>query len=83
MFSQGVLLHFSVIEVIIEEPSCTSGGVSGQVFKYFKLLSSQSSLRKVDKFQVLESYAVAVFSDFLNHICFSTLYLSIFIDVLS
>ena len=48
----------SVIQVIIEGPSCTDCSESVQVFKNFNQLSSQSSLYKADEFQVIQALAV-------------------------
>ena len=57
---------YSVIKVIIEEPSCTGWSESIQVFKHFNWWSSQSSLYKADEIKVLDSLMAAVVSDFRN-----------------
>ena len=68
------IVSCSVIEVIIEEPSCTGSSESIQVFKHFNWWSSQSSLYKTVEIKVLDSPVVTVVSDFRNHLSCSSLY---------
>ena len=75
------IVCYSVIKVIIDEPSCTGRSEFIQVFKHFNYLSSQSSLYKADEIKVLDSMVVAVVSDFRNDLCCSSLYLFYFINV--
>ena len=76
------IVSCSVINVVIEEPSCTGSSESIQVFKHFNWLSSQSSLYEADEIKFLDSLVVAVVSDFRNHLSCSSLYLLHFINVL-
>ena len=66
----------SVIKVIIEGLSSAGGSESIQVVKQFNCMSSQSSLYKADEIKVFYSLVVAVVSDFRNHLCCSSLFVS-------